>query len=44
MIYKKEANAGLYQLLKNGVVMFQCYEHTKQIFIDNLLSKVYQFA
>ena len=39
MVYEN----GLYQLLKNGAVVFQAYEHTVEIFISNMVTRVYEY-
>ena len=35
---------GLYKLLKDGMVVFQAYEHTTEIFISNMVERIYQYA
>jgi hypothetical protein len=35
---------GLYQLVKQGAVVFQAYEHTTEVFINNMVTKVYQYV
>ena len=32
---------GLYRLLKDGAIVFQAYEHTLSIFINNMVTRVY---
>lgn len=32
---------GLYMLIKDGSVVFQTYEHTPEVFIAKLISRVY---
>lgn len=35
---------GLYQLVKQGAAVFQAYEHTTEVFINNMVTKVYQYV
>ena len=35
---------GLFRLSKDGEIVFQAYQHTPEVFVDNMITRVYTFA